>query len=167
MLWQISALAAHHDRQAFDCGEPALNAFLQKLARQQGGRDVSRSFVATDGDAPRIRGFYAMSAGAIAFENRPAHLKLPRYPIPVARVGRLGVGLRDQGTGVGAALLGHALRHAVSLADKIALHAVEVDANHPQAAAFYARYGFKPLQDGALTLFMPMSLVRLAVPSMN
>lgn len=167
MPWHISALAAHHDRQAFDCGEPALNAFLQKLARQQAGRDFSRSYVAIDGDAPRIGGFYAISAGAIAFEHGPAHLKLPRYPIPVARIGRLAVDLRDQGTGVGAALLRHALRHAVGLADKIGLHAVVVDAKEAQAAAFYARYGFKRLQDGGLTLFMPMALVRLAVPPVN
>ena len=33
-----------------------------------------------------------------------------------------------------------------------------------QATAFYARYGFTPLQDCRLTLFMPMALLRLAVP---
>ncbi len=167
MSWHISALAPHHERQAFDCGEPALNTFLQKLARQQAGRDFSRSYVATDGDTPRIGGFYALRAGAIEFEHGPADLKLPRYPLPVARIGRLAVDGRDQGNGVGAALLGHALRQAVGLADKIGLHAVVADAKDAQAAAFYVRYGFKPLQDSGLTLFMPMALLRLAVLSVN
>ena len=82
MALRIDALAGHHDRQDFDCGEPALNDFLKKFARQHSGRDFSRTYVATEGAETRIRGFHALSAGAIDFENWPAGLRLPRYPIP-------------------------------------------------------------------------------------
>ncbi len=157
---RMTGLAAHHDRLDFDCGEPALNEFLRKLARQQAGRDFSRTYVAVEGDERRIRGFHALSAGAIDFQNWPAGLHLPRYPIPVARIGRLAVDLRDQGSGVGASLLSHALRSSVTLAEQIGMHAVVVDAKHDRAAAFYARYGFRTLQEHGSTMFLLMSEIR-------
>jgi len=163
MALQICALTRHHDRTDFDCGEDALNIFLQKLARQQAARDFSRTYVAVDDEQPRIRGFYAMSAGAIQFENWPEGLKLPRYPIPVARIGRLAVDSRDQGSGVGRALLRHALQTSMLLADQIGLHAVVVDAKHQRAAAFYSRFGFQALQADGMTLFLLMPLIRRAL----
>jgi ribosomal protein S18 acetylase RimI-like enzyme len=162
MSLRISGLAGHHDRRDFDCGEAALNEFLQKLARQQGERDFCRTYVAVEGDEPRIRGFYALSAGSIEFQNWPVGLRLPRYPIPVARIARLAVDLRDQGSGVGTVLLNHALASSVALAAQIGLHAVVVDAKHERAASFYARYGFRRLQEHGLTLFLRMSALRQA-----
>ena len=75
MTLVITALARHHDRNDFDCGEPALNNFLQRLARQQAERDFNRTYVATSKDDARIRGFYAMSSASIDFENWPAGLR--------------------------------------------------------------------------------------------
>lgn len=167
MRLTVSELEARHDRAAFDCGDVALNDSLKKLARQQTGRDLSRCYAATVGDEARIRGYYALSAGSIEFRNWPAGLSLPRYPIPVARVGRLAVDTRDQGQGVGAALLCHALQTSVALAEKIGLHAVIVDAKHPKAAAFYAHYGFRPLQEGGLTMYLLMSLIRKSYAEMG
>ncbi|MDQ5904697.1 MAG: hypothetical protein QG672_2291 [Pseudomonadota bacterium] len=167
MRLTVSELDAHHDRAAFDCGDAALNDFLKKLARQQASRGLSRCYAATAGDETRIRGYYALSAGSIEFRNWPAGLSLPRYPIPVARVGRLAVDTRDQGQGVGAALLRHALQTSAVLAEKIGLHAVIVDAKHSQAATFYARYGFRPLQEGGLTMYLLMSLIRKSFGEMS
>ena len=65
----IIGLTRHHDRNDFDCGEPALNAFLQRLARQQAERDFNRTYVACAQDESRIRGYYAVSAAAINFKN--------------------------------------------------------------------------------------------------
>lgn len=46
-------LQAHHDRQNFDCGKPALNQFLQRQARQNADRNVgvTHVVVAEAGDA--------------------------------------------------------------------------------------------------------------------
>lgn len=167
MRLTVAELDARHDRAVFDCGDAALNDFLKKLARQQAGRDLSRCYVAAVGDETRIRGYYALSAGSIEFQNWPAGLRLPRYPIPVARIGRLAVDIRDQGQGVGAALLRHALQTSMVLAESIGLHAVIVDAKHPQAADFYAHYGFRPLQEGGLTMYLLMSLIRKSVAVMG
>lgn len=169
MSLRIVGLERHHDRADFDCGEPALNAYLQRLARQQTQRDFSRTYVAqapseTNGDAMRrIKGFYAISSGSIDFRNLPAGLKLPRYPVPVARMGRLAVDLREQGHGVGAALLAHAMQLSATLAQQIGLYALVVDAKHEAAAAFYARYGFQRFVDHDLSLFLTTDVIRRAI----
>ncbi|MFZ4626458.1 MAG: GNAT family N-acetyltransferase [Rhodoferax sp.] len=161
----ISGLARHHDRLDFDCGEPALNIFLQRLARQQADRDHSRTYVATAPGESRIRGFYAVSSSSVNFENWPADLKLPRYPMPVARLGRLAVDVREQGSGVGAALLLHAMQLTVQLAQHIGLFAVVVDAKNEAAAAFYERYGFGRFPDQKMSLFISTAVIRRALAS--
>ena len=156
----IEGLERHHNRANFDCGEPALNDFLQRLARQQGGRDFSRTYVAVDREENRIRGFYAISAASIDFANLPAGLTLPRYPVPVARMGRLAVDLRDQGAGVGASLLTHAMKLAANLAGQIGLYALVVDAKHEAVAAYYQRYGFARFANVELSLFLTTDVIR-------
>jgi hypothetical protein len=41
----IEPLGAHHDRTAFSCGEPALDAYLQRQASQDVRRRVAQVFV--------------------------------------------------------------------------------------------------------------------------
>ncbi len=168
MSVHIVGLERHHDRADFDCGERELNAYVQRLARQQAQRDFSRTYVAqlldeTPGETARIQGFYAISSGSIDFKNLPAALKLPRYPVPVARIGRLAVDLRAQGQGVGAALLAHAMRLSAALAQQIGIYALVVDAKHEAAAAFYARYGFQRFVDQKSSLFLTTDAIRRAV----
>ncbi len=156
----ITALAAQHDRTHFDCGDPSLNDFLRRLARQQAERGFNRTYVAAEAEGSQILGFYALSAGAVEFEHWPTGLRLPRYPVPVARIGRLAVDRRWQGQGIGRMLLRHALQVSVALACQIGLYAVVVDAKIAAAAAFYAHFGFQPFQDGSLRLFLPLSTIR-------
>jgi predicted N-acetyltransferase YhbS len=163
MAVAITALAGHHDRSDFDCGDPALNNFLQRLARQQSAKDFSRTYVAAEPGESRIRGYYALSSASVDFENWPSDLRLPRYPIPVARIGRLAVDVREQGTGTGAALLRHGLQLAATLAEQIGVHAVVVDAKHEAAAAFYARFGFQRFADHELSLFLTTEVIRRAL----
>lgn len=163
MTLVIAGLAPHHDRSDFDCGEPALNNFLQRLARQQAERDFNRTYVAVSQGESRIRGFYAMSSASIDFENWPSGLRLPRYPVPVARIGRLAVDVREQGTGIGDALLRRAMHLGASLAEKIGLYALVVDAKNETAAAFYTRYGFLRFPDRGLSLFLTTDVIRRAL----
>jgi len=163
MTLLITGLARHHDRSDFDCGEPALNNFLQRLARQQAERDFNRTYVAASNGEPRIRGFYALSSASIDFQNWPAGLRLPRYPVSVARIGRLAVDLREQGTGIGDALLRHAMHLGASLAERIGLYAVVVDAKDEAAVAFYVRYGFQRFPDQGLSLFLTTEVIRRAL----
>jgi GNAT superfamily N-acetyltransferase len=159
----IGGLERHHDRNDFDCGEPALNTFLQRLARQQAERDFNRTYVAGVPDESRIRGYYAISSASIDFKNLPARLKLPRYPVPVARLGRLAVDLREQGHGVGATLLTHAMHLTLSLAQQIGLYALLVEAKNQTAVEFYARYGFLQYADKEMSLFLSTDVIRRAM----
>lgn len=159
----ITGLESRHDRKDFDCGEPVLNEFLQRFARQQGDKDFSRTYVAVDSGQSRIHGYYAISSASIDFANWPAALRLPRYPVPVVRIGRLGVDTRSQGKGVGLALLHHAMTLVVTTAEKIDLFAVVVDAKHEAAATFYMRYGFVRFPEQNLSLFLTTDLIRRAL----
>ena len=159
----ITVLERQHDRQDFDCGAPALNTFLQRFARQQADKDFNRSYVAVAQGELRIRGYYAISTASIDFQNLPPALRLPRYPVPVVRIGRLAVDLREQGNGVGTALLRHAMHLAASTAQKIGSHAVVVDAKNEAAVAFYAKYGFRRFSDQDLSMFLTTDVIRRAI----
>lgn len=163
MSFVIAALERHHDRNDFDCGEMALNDFLQRLARQQADKDFNRTYVAIEQGKARIHGFYSVSSASIDFQNWPAALCLPRYPVPVLRIGRLAVDLRTQGKGIGVALLQHAMHLAASTAEKIGLYAVVVDAKNEAVASFYIRYGFQRFPDRSLSLFLTTDVLRRAL----
>ena len=158
----ITSLGRQHDRADFDCGEPALNAFLQRFARQQSDKDFSRTYVATAQGNNKIEGYYAISSASVDFKNWPTGLRLPRYPVPVALLGRLAVDLRAQGQGVGQALLQHAMQLALVTAEKIGVYAIVVDAKDEAAAVFYARYGFQRFSDQTLRLFLTTEIIRRA-----
>jgi GNAT superfamily N-acetyltransferase len=156
--WFIEPLSRGHDRTSFDCGEPALNDFLRTLARQQQEKHVGKTFVATpEPGAKKILGFYTISAGSIRFEHLPDRVqeRLPRYPVPVARLGRLAVDHSMHGRGLGAFLLRDALLRAARVAStELGILRVVVDAKSDQARQFYERYGFVPLTDHPLTLMI-------------
>jgi GNAT superfamily N-acetyltransferase len=161
----VTELAPWHDRADFDCGEPALNQFLQRLARQQSARDFSKTYVACQPDLPQIFGFYAISSGSIDFAHWPTELRLPRYPVPVARLGRLAVDTRAQAQGIGRVLLSHAVNLALMLSAHIGLYALVVDAKDEAAAAFYIRHGFVCFPDRPLKLFLSLDVARQACPA--
>ena len=58
-------------------------------------------------DGNPVLGYYTLMSGAVAFEQIPPNLRqgLPKYPIPVARIGELAVDYRQRGQGLGSDLL--------------------------------------------------------------
>jgi ribosomal protein S18 acetylase RimI-like enzyme len=154
----IEPLGSHHDRAAFSCGEPALDAYLQRQASQDIRRRVARVFVAL-GDMPgRIAGYYSLSAASFGKDELPsaAAKRLPRYPVPAALLGRLAVDRRQQGRGLGETLLLDAIRRVVRASTTVAVHAVVVDAKNDRAQAFYERYGFRAFVGEPRRLFLPL-----------
>ncbi len=158
----IAALSAGHRREDFDCGSEALNEFLRRYARQQQDRGFNRTYVALAEDGVTVTGFVSVSAGQVGTALFPAHLKLPRYPVPVFRIGRLAVDRKAQGTNLGSALMRHALNLALELAGRVGIHAIVVEAKDDAAKALYERLGFIPFQDAPLSLFLPIASLRNA-----
>ena len=145
MSFNICRLDASFDTKSFSCGEPVLDDYLQCYAKQDIKRGVARIFIASPIAEPKsVAGFYSLSAASVAADNFPDVMrkKLPRYPIPVAMIGRLAVDKQAQGKGLGSILLADACKRVVAASQSMAVAALVVDAKSPQAAAFYQYFGF-------------------------
>lgn len=158
----IQLLGAEHRREGFDCGDAALNDFLLRQAGQQQRRGFGKTYVALADDGVSVIGFVTVSAGQVATSALSSQTKLPRYPAPVLRIGRLAVDTRHQGNGVGQDLLAFALRLAVEFSQRVGLYAVVVDAKHDQAKAFYVKLGFIVCVDNPLSLYLPVATLERA-----
>jgi GNAT superfamily N-acetyltransferase len=159
--WIIEPFGKSHDRSAFTCGKPALDEFLRTRVSQYEKRRLGKTFVAVLQGEQRVRGYYTLAAGAVAFEHLPtvASTKLPKHPIPVILLARLAVDLSVQGQGLGEKLLLDALQRSLDLSDKLGAHAVEVDALDDSAISFYVKYGFSPLLDNPRHLYLPLATI--------
>jgi ribosomal protein S18 acetylase RimI-like enzyme len=162
VAFRIQPLAARHERDAFDCGEPALNEYFRRYARQNHERGVGRTFVAVPDDAARVVGYYTLAAGSVDFAELPeaARRKLPRYPVPVVHLGRLAVCQSARGLGLGEALLFDAVRRTLAVADEVGVVAVEVRAKDEAVSDFYRKYGFEPMSDQPLRLYLALASAR-------
>jgi len=157
----IQPLSRAHDRNGFDCGEEALNRFLRELARQDADRDLGATFVAlAEADGTKVLGYYTLAMSEVERLIVPQKNLPPERPVPVALLGRLAVNRRAQGQGLGERLLFDALLRSQQVSSHMGTFAVVVDALGESVQRFYTRYGFKPLLDDPLHLYLPMKEVR-------
>ena len=161
MNFHIEPLVRRHDRSAFDCGEPALNEFIQRHARQNQERRISRTYVAAEVGGIQVLGFYTITGTSLAATELPEaeRRRLPRHRVPMVQIARLAVDRLAAGQGLGEALLFHALGRAALVAEVMGIYGVEVYAKHDRAAGFYHRFGFLRLEDDRLHLYLPMSTI--------
>ncbi len=159
----IEPLGKRHDRAAFSCGLPELDRYLARQAGQDVRRRIARVFVCTTDGSNTILGFYTLSALAIDLSSLPEELsrKLPRHPVPCALIGRLAVDQSVRGHGLGRMLLVDAIKRTMGASDVMAIHAVIVDAKNNAAKQFYEVYGFAPMQDDPMRLFLPLGSIPL------
>ncbi len=145
MTYSIRPLDADAQTAEFECGEKALDEYLQRYASQDIKRGVARVFVASPAKQPQVvAGFYTLGAASVATETLPEkwRKKLPRYPVPVALLGRLAVGQQSHGQGLGSILLVDACKRVAAASETLAVAAIVADAKFPKAAAFYQHFGF-------------------------
>ena len=160
-------IEAGHDATGFGSGVPALDAFLKHHALTNDRRGLGRTFVRRrrpDEDGlPSIVGFYTLCMADIDSSSVPAR-GLPRYPTPVALIGRLAVDHRAQGRGLGADLLVDALARVMGVEATIGCFGCVVDAKSVDAARFYERFGFVPIGEAGVPrrMFMAMKTIRSA-----
>ena len=69
--WRIERLSDAHDRSAFDCGKPALDDFLKRLAGQYERRDFAAVYVATTPPSNAVLGYYSLSSGSVDLTALP------------------------------------------------------------------------------------------------
>jgi GNAT superfamily N-acetyltransferase len=159
-LGQPTPLDRSHDLSSFDCGVPALNDYLRKFAYANHQNRSARTYVAARGAC--VVGFYTLAAGSVRPEDaspRTAH-GLDQYPVPVILLARLGVDVREQGRGLGKALLKDAILRAAQASDLIGSRAILTHAKDERARSFYARFGFEPSPVDEYHLYLLMKDVR-------
>jgi ribosomal protein S18 acetylase RimI-like enzyme len=154
-------LSRQHDRAAFSCGQPALDDYLKRQARQDVERRFAFCYVLCERGNSTIQGYYTLSSISVDLTDLPPEIRsrLPRYGVvPATLVGRLAVDSRFHGQGLGSALLVDAVRRTAESYAAAAL--VIVDAIDDAAEAFYRHFGFLPLGGGERRLYLPLPDVR-------
>ena len=159
MLEEQAFDAKLHDRAGFRCGMPELDDYLQRFAAQQSAKGVSTVYVLVDDAAPSlILGFYTLSAAQVDVLqlSESDRKKLPRYPVPCFRMGRLACRVDSHARGLGKLLIGCAVDRCLQARKQVGAFALLVDAKNEQAKAFYQHYGFTACTDSPMTLYLPL-----------
>jgi GNAT superfamily N-acetyltransferase len=164
-MLQVEELKKHHNRKHFDCGDLALNSFLQVLARQQQDKGISKTFVLCDSANPTtILAFFALAACEVVSDDLPLPLA-KRYPTraPGAKLARLAVDRRQQRKGYGQILMVEAMRKALLVADHIGIIGFFVDAKNHASRVYYDQFGFISFPNHPMEMFLPLTTMRQAI----
>jgi len=156
-------LGKHHRLDQLDCGEPALDEWLERHARGAHASGSARVFVATLEDGETVVGYYALAAAQVApDEATDRALKgQPRTrPVPAILLARLAVDRSHQGAGLGRSLLQDVLLRCLEAAEAIGARVLLVHAKHDTAKAWYTQYGFEESPTDPLHLMMLLKDVR-------
>ena len=161
MEYLIRPLDAGIDTASFRCGSEPLDDYIRRYASQDVRKNVSRVFIATpENGSKKLAGFFTLSAGSVSCSSLPTSLarKLPRYPVPVALIGRLAVDNESQGQGLGSILLADACQKVSQASTVLAVVGIIVDAKDDKSISFYKHFGFIPLPGQADRLLLPASV---------
>jgi GNAT superfamily N-acetyltransferase len=155
-------LAEHHHFEKFDCGEPALDRWLQNRARSNESR-FARTYVSCVGN--RVAGYYCILASSIGRSLAPRSLsRNAPDPLPISVIGRLAVDIDYAGKGLGKGLLLDAFRRIATVSQTIGVSAVLVQAKNENAKTFYlAHAAFIEWPRDSRTLYLPIETVIAAL----
>lgn len=146
---RLGRLEATHDRSEFECGDSELDDYLKLYAGQNQSRhQIGTTYVATEESQPlSVVGYYTLATTSIPTFSvgKPTGLKrLPYGDVPAVLLARLAVTRAFQNQGLGAQLLGDAVRRTLELAQVVGCRCLVVDA-YPSAVPWYAKFGFVKL----------------------
>ena len=159
-----------HDRSGFCCGTDRLDNFLRFSARKQQKDDFTRVFVAVARGSPRVLGYYALNAHAVATDDLGADCprRAPRTgSIPALYLSVIAVDRSWQGKGLGSDLAIDALGRARDVAGEVGLKLVVLDAIEDggdevfaRRMEYYRRLGFQSFQDRPERMFIAIDTIR-------
>jgi len=158
--WKEEAIAKLHDRQSFDCGDPAMNEFLRRYARQSHEQNASKTFCAIDVATPnRVLGFYTLAPSAVAHADVPESLTkgLAQHEVAGFKLARIATDVTVAGHGLGGQLLASAALRCLRIASEAGGVLLIIDAKSERAAQWYASYGAERLASRPLTLVIPLA----------
>ena len=150
----VRKLAPADSTDGFDCGQPALNQFLQRYALVNQKANSAQTYVCCfNGE---VVGFYSLAVGSVDPEDAPARVMkgLARYPVPVMILARLAVDRDHQGKGLGKALLKDALLRTAQAADIAGIRCLLVHAKDEVARQWYESWEFESSPTDPYHLFL-------------
>lgn len=160
-LSTVELLDDTHRLDAFDCGKPALNAWLTSFARINQVRGFTRVLVVHDDKA--VVGYYGLAPTVLQPNSAPRAIRTgrPPDPIPCLLIGQLAVDRHYAGQGIGSGLVKDALRRCVAGADIVSGRAVVVRAIDDDAERYWQSWDFIPSRDNPSVLMRSMQDIRL------
>jgi ribosomal protein S18 acetylase RimI-like enzyme len=159
---RIELLNKSHNRGLFDCGSEALNQYLQTAARQHTEKGVSRTFISTDSEDPKIIiAFFTLAICEIYANKLPPNLA-KKYPlqVPGVKLARLAVDKKSQRQGIGEILVFETIKRAYIISENVGIIGLFVDAKDELASNYYQQFGFTSLADNPLEMFLPLQTIR-------
>ena len=150
-------IGKHHRLDAFDCGEPALDEWLERHARSAHASGSARVFVTTLQDGETVVGYYALAAAQVGPEEateRTLRGQARARPVPAILLARLAVDREHQRAGLGRSLLQDVLLRCLEAAEAIGARVLLVHAKNEAAKAWYMQYGFDESPTDPLHLLM-------------
>jgi GNAT superfamily N-acetyltransferase len=150
----VRKLAACNSTDTFDCGQPALNQFLQCYALVNRKANSAQTYVCCV--RGKAVGFYSLAVGSTDSHNAPARVLkgMPRHPAPVMILARLAVEREHQGKGLGKALLKDELMRTAQTADIASIRCLLVHAKAEAARRWYESWDFDPSPTDRYHLFL-------------
>ena len=156
-------LTEAHDVSAFSCGKPVLDHWLR--ARALSNQQKGFTAVLVVHEAGRVVGYYGLAPTAVVPAALPRAIRTgqPPDPVPCILLGQLATDMNWSGLGIGTGLLKHALQRCIQAASLIGGRALIVNAVDEEAAAFWARRGFRRSKDEPLVLFRSITDIAASV----
>lgn len=150
----VRKLAATDQVDAFDCGQAALNQFLQRYALVNQKANSAQTYVCCQGDV--VVGFYSLVVGSVNPQVAPSRVMkgLARHPVPVMILARLAVDKEHQRKSLGQALLKDALLRTAQAADIVGIRRLFVHAKDDMARQCYETWEFEPSPTDSYHLFL-------------
>ena len=150
----VRKLAATDQVDAFDCGQAALNQFLQRYALVNQKANSAQTYVCCQGDV--VVGFYSLVVGSVDPQVAPSRVMkgLARHPVPVMILARLAVDKEHQRKSLGQALLRDALLRTAQAADIAGIRCLLVHAKDDMARRWYETWEFEPSPTDSYHLFL-------------
>jgi len=160
---KIEKLRQDHAVGAFDCGNEALNRFLQRYALVNQTSGSAKTYGAL-ADQPVI-GYHSLAVGSVEYEKAPERITkgLAHHPVPIVLIARLAVDRKWQKMGVGKGLLKDAMLRTIQAADILGIRAIMVNAKDERAKGFYQHFDFIPSPSDPLHLMILLKDVRQIV----
>lgn len=161
----IELLQGQHHLDDFHSGKAPLDDWLKRHALRNQAGDATRSYVVHR--ELRVVAYYSLAAGSVSRDEVPPRIArgMPRHPVPIILLARLAVDHREQGQGLGSALLKDALKRSAQVADTIAARAVLVHAIDEEARGFYRYFDFQASPVDPMTLMLLMKDLRALLRS--